>query len=253
MLPLPELQRRFARALADGHAPLPPIRANRLAAPQRLQVYRNNTRITLVEALRSVYPAVQRLVGEGFFEAAAEEYVRLNPSSSGNVQDYGGAFPVFLRAYAPAASLPYLGEVAMLEWRRLQTALAPSHTPMDLAALAAVPEDMLPELRFHHQPAARALESPFPILSIWEFCQDADPEGEFDLDIGGECVLFSRPALDVTMRRLSRGEHVFLKTLCRGDTFAAACEAALVTEPSFDVRERFAVLVREEILTSFYS
>lgn len=252
MQPLPELQAGFGRALRDVGAPLPPIRAKGLDAVRRLQVYRNNHAIALASALRAVYPVTERLVGEDFFIAAADAYVKANPSHSGNIQDYGGSFPLFLAAYAPAAGLPYLPDVASLEWRRLQTAVAPPHRPMDMKALAAVPAEDLPELYFHHQPAARAFESRFPVLSIWQFCQEAEPQGELDLGLGAQCVLFSRPALDVEMRLLSKGEYAFLQRLCRGGTFEAACRAALEVEAEFDVQERFATLVREEILTSFH-
>ena len=252
MLPLPELQRKLGQALRDGHPAGLPLRDKGISGERRLQVYRHNHLSALRESLRAVYPVTERLVGEAFFAAAADAYVLANPSHSGNIQDYGGAFPLFLEGYAPAAALPYLGDVAALEWRRLQTAIAPAHAPMDLTALAQVPKEMLTELRFHHQPAARALDSRFPILSIWQFCQQPDPEGELDLGRGSERVLFSRRAEEVEMRLLSAGEYAFLRVLCRGETFEAACRAALTVERSFDVEERFATLVRDEVLTSFY-
>ena len=252
MLPLPELQAGFGRALRDTAAPLPPIRAKGPDAARRLQVYQHNHEIALSSALRAVYEVTARLVGEDFFTDAAAAYVRQNPSHGGNIQDYGGSFPAFLATYSPAESLPYLADVASLEWRRLQTAVAPTHTPMDLKALGAVPAEDLPDLYFHHQPAARAFESPYPVLSIWEFCQEAEPEGKLDLGLGSQCVLFSRPALDVEMRLLSQGEYAFLQRLCRGANFETACRAALEAEPGFDVQERFAALVREQILTSFH-
>lgn len=252
MLPLPELQQKLGQALRGGDASGLPLRDHGIVGSRRLQVYRHNHLSALREALRAIYPVVERLVGEPFFAAAADAYVMANPSRSGNIQDYGGAFAVFLAGHPPAASLPYLGDVAALEWRRLQTAIAPPHTPMDLAALAQVPTEMLTDLRFHHQPAARALDSRFPILSIWQFCQQPDPDGELDLDRGSEQVLFSRRTETVEMRLLSPGEYTFLRVLCRGETFEAACRAAITVERSFDVQERFATLVRDEILTSFY-
>lgn len=252
MLPLPELQYKLGQALRGGSMAGLPLRDHGISGARCLQVYRNNHVTALREALRAVYPITERLVGEEFFASAADAYAAANPSRSGNIQDYGGAFPVFLESYGPAASLPYLGDVAALEWRRIQTAIAPPHVPMDLKALAEVPADMLTELHFHHQPAARAIDSRFPILSIWQFCQEADPQGLLDLDKGSERVLFSRRALDVEMRLLSPGEYAFLRVLCRGETFGEACHTALTVERGFDVEERFAALVREEILTDFY-
>jgi hypothetical protein len=252
MQPLRELQREFSQALRYAQAPLPAVRTGRLSASQRLQVYRNNSRNALVAAIRSVYPATERLVGEEFFMAAAHEYLDGNPSHSGNIQDYGGAFAEFLRGFAPAASVPYLADVSSLEWKRVQTALAPAHTPMDLAALSKVPTELQPELHFMHQPAARAMCSEYPVLSIWEFCQVSGDAGGLDISGGGECALLARPQLDVYMRRLTIGEYRFLQALCHGEDFTAACTEALQAEPAFDVERTFAALVQEEILTGFY-
>jgi hypothetical protein len=252
MQPLPELQAQLARSLRDPAAPLAGIRANGLGAGRRLQVYRHNYESALVSALRAVYPVTERLVGEDFFIAAATVYVKQHPSHSGNIQEYGDAFPSFLDGYAPAATLPYLGDVASLEWRRLQAALAPTHTSMDLQALGQVSAETLPELYFHPQPAVRVFESRFPVLSIWEFCQQAESEGELDLDLGAQSVLISRPDLDVRMRLLSAGEQAFLVSICRGLSFADACQAGLDVESGFDVQACFSAAVRDQILTGFY-
>jgi hypothetical protein len=74
MLPLHELQRTIARGiLADAPAPLAgTIREDGLPFDKRLQVYRNNTFISLTEALTATYPVVSALVGERFFAAAAK-------------------------------------------------------------------------------------------------------------------------------------------------------------------------------------
>lgn len=69
MLALHELQQRFATAVLgkDDGSFERHIHAAGLTGTQRLQVYRNNTRLGLTGALAAVYPVAQRLVGEGFF------------------------------------------------------------------------------------------------------------------------------------------------------------------------------------------
>lgn len=252
MLPLPELQQRLGMALRGGTAAGLPLRDHGIAGHRRLQVYRNNHVTALREALRAVYPVTERLVGEAFFAVAADAYAAATPSHSGNIQDYGGAFSLFLENYVPAASLPYLGDVAALEWRRLQTSMAEPHGPMDLEALAKVPRDTLPELHFHQQPGAHAFDSRYPVLSIWEFCQQVEPEAQLDLDRGGERVLIFRTGLDVQMRRLSAGEHAFLVNLDCGASFAHACQAGIDVDPGFDVQACFSAAVRDAILADFY-
>jgi hypothetical protein len=148
--------------------------------------------------------------------------------------------------------LPYLRDIAALEWQRLQTSIAGPHEAMDVDALAQVREGELPGLRFHHQPGAQLHASAYPILRIWVFCQQEVPSGQLDMDVGGERVLFYRIGTDTHMRRISAGEHAFLASLCDGGTFAAACEAAFAEEASFDVQAAFAVAVRNGVLTDFY-
>lgn len=252
MLPLPELESRFGQALSGNPVGELSIRGNGLTSAQRLQVYRNNMQSALMGALRNVYPTTERLVGEEFFTATAHAYVKANPSHSGNIQDYGRAFPQFIHSFEPAAALPYLADVAVVEWLRLETAQAPGHTPMDLAALAAVPRESQPGLHFRRQSAVRIFSSRFPVLTIWEYCQSVAPETQLDIDLPGECVLFARLALDVYMRRLTAGEYTLLHRLAQDKTFEAACLEALEVEPGFDVEQRFAALVREEILTGFH-
>src|ERR1700683_4968067 len=82
----------------------------------RLAIYRNTAFATLVNALRLSFPAVQRLVGADFFEAAAQQFIRASLPTSAYLNDYGADFPGFLSHFAPAAGLVYLGDVARLEW-----------------------------------------------------------------------------------------------------------------------------------------
>ena len=51
-----------------------------------------------------------------FFGEAARQYIVGHPSLSGDLNDYGGEFAQFLAAYPHAADLPYLPDVARLEW-----------------------------------------------------------------------------------------------------------------------------------------
>ena len=72
---------------------------------ERLSVYAGNVYHNLREALRAVYPVVGKLVGERFFDFAANRYIHDHPSQSGDIQRFGYTFPTFLEHFPPAASL----------------------------------------------------------------------------------------------------------------------------------------------------
>lgn len=239
MLRLRELQLGFAAAVFDDeqngfdrH-----IRAAGLSGVRRLQVYRNNNLLSLTGALKAVYPVVCRLVGDEFFNYAAAQYIARHPSRSGDLHEFGEFFAAFLEAFAPATELVYLPDVARLEWAYHQIFHAARHSPLDLAALAQVPAQQQGELHFQLHPAARLLESAFPILRIWQVNQEGytgDPT--VDLTEGGVKLLALRhESLEIEFQVLEDGEFSLLCALAEGRAFATACEQALAAQPSFDL------------------
>ena len=103
-----DVQRCFAAAVRSHAAPVPSlVLAGELTAAERMSIYRNTARITLTEALRIAFPAVELLVGADFFEMAAARFIRDFPPLSGCLNDYGDAFPQFLAVMPETAALPY--------------------------------------------------------------------------------------------------------------------------------------------------
>jgi hypothetical protein len=241
MSALPELQSRVIDALFGRGEAGDLVRANGLAGTRRLQVYRNNVEATLSEALAAVYPVTRRLVGEGFFGWTAHGYLQRHASTSGNVQDYGAHYADRLAALPQAAGLPYLADVARLEWAWHEVWHARAAPPLDPGDLAALPSAQVPELGFALQPAARLLASPWPILRIWLANQPehATPE-PIDLGDGGCRLLVIQRALDVEIEPLSAGDLALLTLLDAGATLAEALAAALDAEPAFDLQPRLA-------------
>ena len=128
------MQTPFAQALLDPQ-PQTPALAN--AASGRFNVYRNNYFITLRNALRSTFPAVERLVGEEFFAALAHAFAERHSPRSPLMARYGGGFPEFLEQLPALADFPYLADVAWLEYARVQAYHAGDAASFDLDDEAA--------------------------------------------------------------------------------------------------------------------
>ncbi len=238
---LREVQERLAAALlADAPPPLAEIADGRFAAERLLQIYRNNVFVSLTGALAAVHPVVQRLVGEGFFQYAADGYIRHHPPARGNLHDFGESFAEFLASFEPAGTLAYLPDVARLEWLWHEAFHAPDAPPLALERLAQVPPAEYAALRFTLHPAARLLASPWPILRIWQANQES-AAGEIapvSLDEGGVRLLIRRRELEVAIEPLGAGDHALLTAFRDGLTLAAATDAALAAEPDFDLPAR---------------
>lgn len=256
MLRLRELQQDFAAAVLDGvqngferH-----IRAAGLSGARRLQIYRNNTLLNLTASLRATYPVIRRLVGDGFFDYAAAQYLAAYPSRSGDLEEFGGNFARFLETFAPAAELIYLPDVARLEWAYHQIFYAAAHPPLDLPALAKVPVEQQDKLRFQLHPAAQLLQSPFPILRIWQVNQeDYAGDAAVDLTAGGTQLLaLRRDNFQIEFQPLTAGEFSLLSALNEGCAFAVACERALTAQSDVDLSACFSRYVLQGVLVSFH-
>ena len=113
-------QAEFAGALLSTVRPVPAAvkGAAQGRVERRFAVHRNTVAASLIEALQARFPVVQRLVGEDFFRAMARAFVALEPPSSPLLFLYGESFAAFIARFTPAAPLPYLADVARLEYAR---------------------------------------------------------------------------------------------------------------------------------------
>jgi len=118
---LAALQARFGEALlaADPDAQQLPEELFAGAHPGAvgLRVHRNTVLGTISNALRLSHVAVDRLVGESFFDRMAVDYARATPPRAPQLDDYGAGFATFITDFPGTAALPYLGELARFEWR----------------------------------------------------------------------------------------------------------------------------------------
>lgn len=236
---LAEIQAEFAAKLGrrgDG-TPASVIGPAKAVPLKRFNVYRNNAAATLIEALRGRYPVVERLVGEEFFKAAAHRFIIEHPPRSSALFEFGNGFADFLAAFEPARTLPYLPDVARLEWLRHAAYHAPDAEPMQAAALGDVPPERAGDIVLTLHPSAGLLISDYPVVSIWETNVTDAAVSRIGPDIGGETAIILRPGLEVGVVRLGPGGGPFLSEIGQGRRLAVAAERAAEAAPDFSLAE----------------
>ncbi len=251
---LHELQQGFAAAVFDANRldACRHIRDNGLSAARRVQVYRHDVFTKFTEALAAVYPVVQRLVGAAFFDQAARQYIVDHPARCGDVQTFGDRFAAFLAALPQASELPYLSDVARLEWAYHEVFHAADAAPLDPNALAELPPDAHGALRFTLHPAARLLRSDYPVLRIWQANQpEADDTTVVRLDEGGVRLLVIRRGLDIEFEPLSAGAFALLDALDHGGSLAFACEWAIAAQPDLSLVHCLSEHIQRATLVGF--
>lgn len=226
-------QDAFAAALLDPGSPVPSgITSTRGGADEaRFAVYRNNVFVGLTNALARRFPVTDRLVGAAFFHGMARAYAQERRPASPLMFAYGGDFPEFIAAFAPAASLSYLPDVARLEaaWTdAYHAADAAPVTPVDLGSLAP---ERLETARLTPHPAARLIRSNYPIGTIWGAHQGDEVTSVRNWQ--PETVLVARPQLEVRVHVVPARDAGFAAALLQGETLGEAGQAAS-SDPRFD-------------------
>lgn len=202
-------------------------------ADKRYDVYRNNVTVSLIAALTSIFPAVERITGPDFFRAMARFHVRQTPPKSPLLFEYGRNFPDFIDGYEYAAHMPWLSDVARIERLWLDSYHAADASPVSPAAFSAVAPEALGDLTFTPHPATRLISSVYPAVTI--FAMNRGKGAVSRVENRPEDGLITRFDDEVTVRLLAPGHADFLRALLGGHSLAEAVASAFETEPSFDL------------------
>jgi hypothetical protein len=223
-----EVQHAMRRRLLDDADPVATaLLAAALAPADRLSIYRNTSRSALTNALRLNYPAVQRLVGEDFFAAAADIFISQEPPRTAWLDFYGGGFPEFLESFDPAAVLVYLADVARLEWAVGCALHALDAAPLAPADLASVAEGDQSRVCFEPQPAVSLVSSKYPVDAVWRavLAHDDAAMAAIDLSSGKVWLLVERNANGIEVMRLDEPRWRFAEALFSGRPLSVALES----------------------------
>ncbi len=207
--------------------------------PERLKIYRNNIIGSLSNALLTTYPLIKALTGEEFATVLMRSYVLENPPRDACLARYGEGLDAFINNFAPAKDLPYLPDVARLEWAMNEAYYAPDDMPLSPEDLQRRHLEKLSDLSLRPRSSLRLLASPWPLESIRTFCLNYREDGDetLNLDQGDSRLMVFRPRLSVEVVSLDHDEYVWLKFLAEGKTLGAALESAFKVFPSFDFQE----------------
>ncbi|WP_296338550.1 DNA-binding domain-containing protein [Reyranella sp.] len=247
-LALPDLQAAFAAHVAGGdRADLAAaVVGDSISAEARLRIYRHHVAYSLGSALAATFATVHALVGEAFFRSMAQRFIGQTLPTQPVLTEYGAGFPAFVAGYEPAASLPYLEDVARLDWALNVAFHSPADRRLTAADLAGIAPERLPSLSIAVPAGTALIGSCYPLHRIWNASQPGASAEAVDLSAGRANLLVLRRADDAAFIVLDAGEAAFVASVVEGTSLEIAAERATSAGPSFDLSTAFARLLALE-------
>ncbi len=189
----------------------------------RLAVHRRHYRASLLEALRTKFPATAWLVGEPTLVAMAEEFVQQHPPRRPCIAEYGDSFPQHLAARL-GETLPYVPDFALVEWQLGQVSVAVDAPPLTLDTLSALAGDdeVLARCRVTVQHGWRVLPVRWPVERLFERFFTGDDTTPTEMAPASGHLLLRGARGEVTLERVAPDRARLLGALLEGLTLAEA-------------------------------
>ncbi len=243
------------RMVGEGEAAVRLTDGPRLAALDRLEIYRRGYHARLVECLADDYPVLQGALGAEAFDALCRAYVVRHPSESPSLNDYGRFMPGFMRHGAPEGtpSRAFGSDLAALEWAIVEVIHAASAEPLTLEVLGQVPPDAWAGARLVANTALRLQRFEYPVNAYFQQVRDGQSPGAPEPSPSATVVYRSGP----TIWRMDLNEPMFevLQGLLSGETLSAAlgrAEAGLAGLDPAEIGQRVTHWFREWVSSGLF-
>jgi hypothetical protein len=187
-----------------------------------LRVHRNTVLGALSNALRLSFTAVDRLVGEEFFDRMAIEYARAQPPRAPQLDEYGAGFAASIHGFPGTEALPYLSELAQFEWQLASLARA-------RAAPGAGPVLQLDDgVRLHFAAPLWLHAARYPVQQLRDaiLAEDTATLAAITAGSAGFHYALWRSGEGVNVRALSRSAAGFLAAVYAGSSALEALAAS---------------------------
>ncbi|RMF08193.1 MAG: DUF2063 domain-containing protein [Alphaproteobacteria bacterium] len=219
------------------------VRSAGVPVAERIAVHRRNTLVLTCDALADTFPVVKALVGDGFFRTLGRAFVLEHPPRNATLLFYGQDFPDFIARFKPAQSVPYLADVARLEWAIHESYHAAEETPVDARQLGRLAPEKLAGARFSFHPALNLLHAPWAVDEIRDAHRDGPPSDAVRIGDGPVWLVVRRVNGVVTVDRASRCMWDALVALKNGARLGPVLAEAMARDSEFQASEVLAWLM----------
>ena len=194
---------------------------------ERLSVYAGGYLARMREALAEIYEAVHQVLGDAAFTQLTQAYVQHHPSQDYNLNFIGRHLPTFLMKASITSELPFLPDLATLEWLVCIAFHAFEQSPIDPTDLASLSLEDWACARLCFQPSVGVVASAWPIRDIWDVRKQPREHVNIPLLNRPQQVLVFRQGLQVRCELIEPAQSAVLQQLLAGRLLEQACAELL--------------------------
>lgn len=214
---------------------------------ERMEVYAEGYKARTHEALSEIYETIRQLLGHEKWHELTDLYAEKFPSVEYNLNVMGKQLPELIRQH-PIKDMPFLQDLARLEWLVSEAFHAFDQKPFERAHLAKiVPEDWeYAQLCF--QPSVSLFTASWPVMDLWKNRKDLKPASLVKEE--RQYLLVSRQEFQIRCELLNEFQHHLIQGLLCGKTLGEVSEslAALGGDEVFPIAEWFTRWVHDGLI-----
>jgi hypothetical protein len=152
-----------------------------------LHVYQNNHLESGIRALSISYRTVFAIMDEGDFRMLCAAYLRAHPKSCFDWADYGEHFSEFMLSIDALASMPFLPELADIDWRLMHIERN-ANIEFDASSFSLLQTTPLEELVFVGAPGLQLNKVLFPVCELYGLAHNISSTANSALQGGDEAI-----------------------------------------------------------------
>lgn len=194
---------------------------------ERLEVYAKGYIARVHESLTESFEAVGHVLGHGMFVKLAEDYAAEYPSQNYNLSLLGSNLSSFLKTYDAVKELPFLPDLAEMEWK-IAEAFHTFDRPVEgLEILSTLSGGDLEKIKIEFQPHVQIVKSEWPIWDIWHVRKEPVEKIKVDLINRPQQVLIYRNQWRVKCEAIDPVQFLLLEGLLKMENLGQVTDTLL--------------------------
>lgn len=133
---------------------------------QLINLYRNNFIISLKQLLQQLFPVTQTLVGHDYFVQASGQFIHQCALKEAHLNHYGSQFVSFLEQLKALKTMPFVAQMARLEWHLDRISHIHYEPHFDFTGLAQVAADNYLNIQFNLASSCQLLTSNMNLIAL---------------------------------------------------------------------------------------